>query len=75
MTTADPFAGLPDDEVLKQAAAHLRKAAMFPAASLTAAAERLRFQTAMAEFDRRELIRVMHRLAFADRLRAAWADL
>jgi hypothetical protein len=62
VTAADPFAGMPDDEVLKLAAVHLREAAAFALGSPQSAAERLRFRAAMAEFDRREAARVMRRL-------------
>ena len=62
MTAADLFQGMPDDEVLKLAAVHLRKAAGFSPGSLQSARERVKFHAAMAEFDRRELARVMRRL-------------
>ena len=62
MTGAVAYEGMPDDEVLKLAAVHLRKAAGFSPGSLQSARERLKFHAAMAEFDRREMARAMRRL-------------
>lgn len=62
MAGNDPYEGIPDNEVLKLAAVHLRRAATFSPGSLRSARERVKFHAAMAEFDRRELARALRRL-------------
>jgi hypothetical protein len=59
MTRPDPYQDMADHELLRKAAAHLRRAEALPAGNLLAARERLRFHHVMAEFDRRQLMRLL----------------
>jgi hypothetical protein len=60
---ADPFAGMPDHEVLRLAASHLRAAAAAGDGTVPAVRERLAAREALAELDRRELAALLRRLS------------